>query len=250
MDFLQKFFIDGFEKGDFTYGTVHMFSVVFVLILIPLLIYKFQGKDSDYVYKKLRWLAINTLVVYFVRRGVDVYKGKPFFEAFWPFYLCNINTIFMSLFVALGIKKGQEFFIITGMLGAVLMFVVPVGVFNDRFVTISILDSVLSHYEIVVIPVVLLFSKAYVLDIKKSWQVFVGFAILLINVEFLQPILTGRHEDYLFIRGTLPFTIDGVPQIFIMLLSISFYVYLVYFIDYLFKRLDQQKQITKKEALK
>lgn len=233
MEFFKSFFIDGFLPGDYTYGFIHVFSIVLVLVLIPSLIFLFRGKDSDYVYGKLKYLAAVTLVIYFIRRGFDVYKGKDFLDAFWPFYICNLNTIFMSLFVILGIKKGQDFFIITGMLGAVLMFVVPIGVFNDKYLTITILDSVLSHYEIVLIPIVLLFTKAYRLNIKKSWQVFLGLFILLFNVEILQPILVDRQEDYLFIRGTLPFTIDGVPQLLIMLLSIAVYVYLIYFLDYL-----------------
>lgn len=245
MNFFSKFFIDGFQHGDYTYGFVHIFSITFVLVLIPYLIYIFKGKDSEYIYGKLKYLAIFTLVIYFVRRGIDVYKGKDFIDTFWPFYLCNVNTIFMSIFVALGIKKGQDFFMITGMLGAALMFVVPVGVFNDKYLTITILDSVLSHYEIVIIPVVLLATKAYKLDIKNSWQVILGLLILLFNVEILQPILTGRQVDYLFIRGTLPFTIEGVPQVFIMFISISFYVYLVYFVSHVLHNpaLNREKSI-------
>ena len=189
MEFLRNFFIDGFVQGDYTYGVVHVLSIVMVLVFIPLLVYRFKGKDSDYIYEKLKWFAIITLVIFVVRRGFDVYKGRDFLDTFWPFYLCNLNTIVISLAVIFKVKKGQEFFIITGMLGAVLMFVVPVGVFNDKYITITILDSVLSHYEIVIIPVVLLVTKAYVLDIKKSWQVFAGLFILLFNVEVLQPIL-------------------------------------------------------------
>jgi uncharacterized protein with PQ loop repeat len=241
MEIFRNFFIDGFVPGNYTYGFVHIFSIVLVLILIPTLIFLFKGKDSDYVYSKLRWIAIVTLAIYFLRRGIDVYKGKDVIEAFWPFYLCNVNTIFLSLFIALKIKKGQEFFIITGMLGAILMFVVPVGVFNDKYITIQILDSVLSHYEIVLLPIVLLFSGAYKLDIKKSWQVFLGLFILLFNVEVLQPILINRTEDFLFVRGTLPFTIDGVPQVFIMLFSIGVYIYLIYGIDYLIRRNKKEK---------
>jgi len=240
MGFLNSFFIDGFINGDFTYGFVHVTSVIIALIAIPVMVYLFKDKSSDYVYEKLRVFAIVTLVIYFIRRGLDVYNGKDFLDAFWPFYLCNVNTIFISIFIIFKIRKGQEFFIITGMLGAVLMFVTPTGVFNDKYLTIYILDSVLSHYFIVIIPLVLLFSGTYKLDIKKSWQVFLGLFILLFNVEILQPLLVNRQVDYLFIRGTLPFTIDGVPQLIIMLLSIAFYIYLVYGINYVIKKVSNK----------
>ena len=236
MDILRSFFIDGFVPGDYTYGLVHILSVVIGISIIPISIHLFKGKDSDYIYDKLKYIAIFTLVLYFVRRGVDVYKGKAFLKVFWPFYICNVNTIFLSLGIIFKIKKGQDFFIITGMLGAVLMFVTPVGVFNDKYLTLTILDSVFSHYEIVILPLILLFTKAYKLDIKRSWQVILGLLILLFNVEILQPILVNEQVDYLFIRGHLPFTIDGVPQVIIMFLTMVFYVYLVYYIDLLMKR--------------
>jgi hypothetical protein len=71
--------------------------------------------------------------------------------------------------------------------------------------------------------------------------VFLGLFILLFNVEVLQPILINRTEDFLFVRGTLPFTIDGVPQVFIMLFSIGVYIYLIYGIDYLIRRIKKEK---------
>jgi uncharacterized membrane protein YwaF len=232
MDILRGFFIDGFVPGDYTYGFVHIASIVIALVLIPVLSMYFENKDSDYVYGFLRYIAIFTLLVYVLRRAIDVYQGKPFLEAFWPFYLCNVNTVFLSIFVIFKVKKGQDFFMITSMLGAVLMFVVPDNVFNDQYLTLGILDSVLSHYEIVVLPLVLLISGAYVLDVRRSWQVLLGLLVLLFNVEVLQPLLTNRHVDYLFIRGDLPFTIDGVPQVIIMYLSITVYVYGVYGLFY------------------
>ena len=247
IEFINSFFIDGFVPGEYVYGTIHIFSIVFVLILIPFLIYIFKGKSSDEIYNRIRIIAIITLVVYFVRRGIDVYNGKSILEAYWPFYICNINTIFLSIFIIFKVKKGQDFFMITGILGAVLMFVVPDGVFNDKYLTIQILDSVLSHYEIVVLPIVLMATKAYKLDIRKSWQVFLGLFILLFNVEILQPILTDRNVDYLFIRGTLPFTIEGVPQLFIMLFTIGIYVYIIYGIHYL---LNNKELIKSKSYLK
>ncbi len=115
-----------------------------------------------------------------------------------------------------------------------MAFIIPQGIFNDQYVTLSILDSVLSHYEIVAIPIILLATKAYQLDIKKSWMVVVGLFIVAINVEFLQPLLIGKEIDYLFLDGNLPFQIPGVNQFFIMLGTAIAYIYLVYFLDYLY----------------
>ena len=123
---------------------------------------------------------------------------------------------------------------ITGMSGAVLAFIIPQGIFNDRYLTLSILDSVLSHYEIVAIPIILMATKAYELDIKKSYIVILGLLLVALNVEVLQPILINEQVDYLFLDGTLPFTIKGVNQFFIMFASALVYVYSIYFLNYLY----------------
>ncbi len=82
----------------------------------------------------------------------------------------------------------------------------------------------LSHYEIVAIPIILMATKAYELDIKKAYTVVFGLLIVALNVEILQPLLINRQVDYLFLDGTLPFTIEGVNQFFVMLFS-CIYIY-------------------------
>ena len=199
LEFIRRFAITGFEQGDFTYGTVHTLSIVILFVSLLITIIWLKGKDKEYINHKLKYLAIFTLSVYCIRRGVMVYQGDSFVKAFWPFYLCNVNTIFLSIYIIFNIQKGKDFFVITGLAGAVLMFVVPEGVFNDRYLTLKIFDSILSHYEIIFIPVVLMATKAYELELKNSWQVIVGLLIVTINVEFLQKILINEQVDYLFI---------------------------------------------------
>ena len=240
MEFLRKFLFDGFVHGDYTFGTVHIGSIVFLLVAIAFSIVHFKGKDSQYIHQRMKYVAIFTLCVYFLRRGVMIYEGTRVLKALWPFYLCNINTILLSIWIMFDIKKGKDFFIITGMFGAVLMFVVPDGIFTDKYLNLRILDSLLSHFTIIYIPIVLLSTRAYELNIKNAYQVLLGYALILINVEFIQRWMLDEHVDYLFIRGHLPFTIEGVPQVFIMLFFAILVMYLIYFINYLaLGKLDQ-----------
>jgi|LGOV01.1.fsa_nt_gb uncharacterized membrane protein YwaF len=234
LEFLRKFMIDGFERGDFTGGSVHVVSLVFSLISIIAIILLLRKKDSAYIHGKMRIIAYFTITIYLLRRGVKVYQGEGFIEAFWPFYLCNVNTVLLSIWIIFDIKRGKDFMIITGMSGAVLAFIIPQGIFNDRFLTLTILDSVLSHYEIVAIPIILMATKAYELDIKKVYTVVLGLLLVALNVEILQPLLINEQVDYLFLDGVLPFTIEGVNQFFIMFGSALVYVYFVYFLDYLY----------------
>ncbi len=233
MEFIRKFLIDGFVKGDYTFGFVHIGSIVLLIASIIVSIILLRGKDSKYVHNKMKYIASFTLVVYFVRRGVMIYEGTSVLKALWPFYLCNINTILLSFYILFGWKKGKDFFIITGMFGAALMFIVPDGVFTDKYLNLRILDSLLSHFTIIYIPVVLLSTRAYELNIKNAYQVLIGYALILFNVEIIQRWMIGENVDYLFIRGTLPFTIDGVPQVFIMIFCAVVAMYLVYFVNYL-----------------
>ena len=234
IDFLRKFMIDGFNPGDYTLGTVHQLSLYISLAFIVILVVLLRNKDALYVHNKMKIIAYVTIIVYIIRRIVRVYTGTGFIEAFWPFYLCNVNTILLSIYMIFDIKKGKDFIMITGISGAVLAFVIPYGIFNDQYLTLSILDSVLSHFEIVAIPIVLMATKAYELNVKRGVFVILGLLVLTVNVEFLQPLLINQQVDYLFLDGDLPFTIDGVNQFFIMLASAIVYVYFVYFLDYLY----------------
>jgi len=234
LEFLRKFMIDGFERGDFTSGSVHNASLAFSAISIIAIILLLRKKDSAYIHGKMKIIAYFTITIYLLRRGIRVYQGEGFIEAFWPFYICNVNTVLLSIWIIFDIKKGKDFMMITGMSGAVLAFIIPQGIFNDRYLTLSILDSVLSHYEIVAIPIILMATKAYELDIKKSYIVILGLLLVALNVEVLQPILINEQVDYLFLDGTLPFTIKGVNQFFIMFASALVYVYSIYFLNYLY----------------
>lgn len=226
--------IDGFVHGDYTMGYVHKMSLLLAATTIIFFIILLRGKDSEYIHKRMKLIAIVSIFVYILRRVVMVYEGDTILEAFWPFYLCNVNTVLLSIWILFDIKKGKDFMIITGISGAVLAFIIPDGIFVDKYLTLNILDSVLSHYEIVAIPLILMFTKAYELDIKKSGTVIIGLLLVAVNVEFLQPLLVNRHVDYLFLKGTLPFTVEGVNQFYIMLACAIVYVYTVYFLDYLY----------------
>ena len=243
MEFLRKFVFDGFVPGDFTFGAVHIGSIVFTIVSITISIIVLRRKEETVVKRVTKILAGITLFVYLVRHVVNGYTSGDYLYAMWPFYICNINTVFMCIWILFDIKFMKDFFIITGMYGAVLTFVVPDGIFTDQYLNLGILDSVLSHYTIVYIPLILLSTRVYELDIKRSWQVMLGYAIVVFNVEVVQGWLFDKNTDYLFLRGTLPFTIEGVPQFLIVAVFAIGVSYIIYFINYLAcGKLEQLKE--------
>lgn len=233
IEFIQQFMMTGFEPGEYAYGLVHIGSIALMVASIPILILYYQSKPKERIERDARILAWITILFYILRRGVDVYQGKPFMEAYWPFYLCNVNTVFLSIYLIFNIKKGRDFFLITGMSGAILMFIVPEGVFNDRFLTLQIFESLLSHYEIFIVPIVFLATKTHQLNLRTSWQSILGLLLILFNVEVLQELFTGKYVDYLFLNGPIDLRIFGIPQVYIMFLLALIYVYSIYFLNYL-----------------
>lgn len=169
-----------------------------------------------------------------MRRTIWFIDGENFFKAYWPFYLCNINTIFFCLYQIFGWKKGKDLFLVTGLIGGLFTFLMPNGIFNDKYITYAVIDSVLSHYVIVVLPLVLLITKAHILYFKKLLGVFIGLIIVAINTEFLQDLIVKTENDYLFFRSDMPFTIPGIPQFFIIASLAILLVLLVYSLDYLY----------------
>jgi len=214
--FLKKFLFEGFVPGDFTGGTIHTISLVLLIascIVFPAFLI---GKGEKKVHRWMKGIALSMLVVYFARRGIDIIRGANWIERLWPFYLCNVNTVFIGLCVLFDWKRGREFLFVTGLIGGLFTFAIPQGIYSDRFLTLAVLDSIYSHYGIIVIPVVYFATGTMNLRFSNIWKVFAGMLLALFNVEVLQRLLLTEYHDYLFLHSDLPFTIPGVPQFFIL----------------------------------
>jgi uncharacterized membrane protein YwaF len=242
--FLKKFFLDGFYPGDYTGGTIHDITIILLIascIIFPIVLYK---KDKKTVYQWMRVISIAMLIVYFLRRIINIFNGSFFIQELWPFYLCNVNTIFLGLAIIFNWKWGKDFFITTGLIGGLFTFIMPQGQFTDLYPTFPIIDSVLSHYGIVVIPLVLLLTKTHVLEFKNIWKPFVGLLIVLFNVEVIQRLVLDTYHDFLFINSTLPFTIPGVPQFFIISALAIVLISLLYVFSAAFVKLTNRLEKT------
>ncbi len=178
----------------------------------------------------MKIIAGNGLAIYILRRALELDGSKSILEAYRPFYLCNINTIFLSVTILFD----RDFFLVTGLLGGLFTFIIPNGIFTDRYLTFPTLDSIFSHYVIVVIPMVLFITRTHKLYMKNIYQVFIGLLITMFNVEVLQGLLFNTHHDYLFFRSTMPYTIPGVPQLFVISTLAIVLVTLIYVLDYFY----------------
>ena len=156
MDFISKFFKEGFEHGDYSYGLTHLLSIFFVIASIVLFCYCFRNKSEKYILGKMKIIAFVCLPIYFLRRIIGYDGSTSLIEHFWPFYLCNLNTIFLSLSIIFN-ETGQDFFVVTCLIGD-FHFLIPDGIHRQ----ISPFFGPGQHhqaYVIVVIPAVLLLTR-------------------------------------------------------------------------------------------
>src|SRR5690554_7684485 len=173
IEFIEKFLYKGFVDGEYNYELVHILSLIFLLISIVYLSLRYKDKHAK-LDKLLKVMSIVILFIYLFRRLINVFLGTNVFEAYWQFYLCNVNTIFLCLYQIFGWKKGKDFFLVTGLIGGLFTFFMPNGMFDDKYITLQALDSVLSHYVIFVVPLVLFFTKSHILQLKNMYQVYIG----------------------------------------------------------------------------
>jgi hypothetical protein len=100
------------------------------------------------------------------------------------------------------------------------------------------------------VPIVFMATKSHVLEYRKSWQSLLGFGLILINVELLQEPLTGRHVDYLFLRGPIDLTWFGLPQVIVMLALAILYVYTIISLNqFLIGRFSLSRDVTPEPSI-
>lgn len=241
LDFIRKFFLEGFVYGNYDYGLVHILGILVTLAAAILLPIYFKNKDEKVFWRFARTLAALTLIVYFSRRILDFslsgnFTSKNFFRTFWLFYLCNVNTVVMSLMILFKAKKGYEYVMITGFIGGVITFLIPDGIFTDQFLTFPIFDSMFSHFILVVMPPIFIVKKLWRPSFERVNQVIFGMLLVVFNVEVIQRIFFGKdYVDYLFFHGDIPFVIPGHPELQFLVIAVSFLLVLglIYFINYL-----------------
>ncbi len=236
MDFFKKFFITGFEIGDYTYGFVHITFLVLMLISLFIVPFLLHRKSSGTINRIVKILGIIMLSIYFTRRLIQVFKGGNIISSLYPFYLCNVCTILVGLCAIFKWKHIREFAFVAGIIGGIVTFAFPQGIFTDRYINFNVLDSVTSHWGIILIPIIMWTTGECKLEFKNIWKVFVGTVIVFINVQFLQYPLVGTRFDYLFLGDNMPLQIPGIPTFLIMPILFPIVVLLIYSIAHLINK--------------
>lgn len=205
----------GGVPGDFAYGTTHLVSVI-VLTVITLIVSIIGFKMGKAVQRRIIVTAAVFSIIFevfwrivYCRRGVALID-------LYPFYPCNLAGIIVPLIAFSKNKILKELFYVFAFVGGVITFVMPVDIFTNAYLNFPILKSILQHAGIIFIPVFEYATGNFKPQLKYFWLSIVGIFIHLFNSEYLPPLLGKTGGDFIFLRSGLPFTIPGVPQIFIL----------------------------------
>lgn len=116
---------------------------------------------------------------------------------------------------------------ITGFIGGVVTFLIPDGIYTDKYLTFSIFDSIISHYILIVVPAIFIVKDMWRANFSRVNEVVLGMLLVIMNVEIVQRLLLGgNYTDYLFFHGDIPFAIPGRPDLQFIVISVLFLVVL------------------------
>lgn len=201
----------GGVSGDFSFGTVHLLSVLFVIICsVGLTLWGMKSSDKA---RRNILITIASLAISFevFWRIVYAFKGVGF-SGLYPFYPCNVAGVIVPLIAFSKNDKLKRLFYVFAFIGGILTFAIPDGIFNNKYLTFGILKSILQHWAIIVIPVYEYFTKTFKPKFIHFHYTLIGMTIHLLNSEFLPKLINGQEgTDYMFLRSGLPFVLPGVP---------------------------------------
>lgn len=205
----------GGVPGDFSYGAIHIGSIlIFLFVLIAV---TFAGiKMSKNSQRKIVITAAVFSLVFEVFWRIIFFINKAEWPDLFPFYPCNIAGLLVPIIALTKNKTLKEMFYVFAFIGGIITFVYPQGVFTNQLLNFPILKSVLQHTAIIFIPVFEYATGNFKPKLKNYYLAIIGLFVHLFNSEYLPKLMGLKNTDYIFLHSGLPFTIEGVNQIFIL----------------------------------
>ena len=218
MDTFYKWLIgDMGTPGDYMYQAIHLYSLlavaaVTVLCIVLQLCLRRQPRHKDTLLKVVCVIHIAFEIGW---RLIYLFVKKSSWVDLWPCYPCNLGGILIPLIGLLNWKTGKKLFYLFGLVGAVLTFAMPDGIFSTDVFVFPLLKSVMQHTGILLIPILEYISGSYRPSLRDYGWIVAGCSIHVLNCEGIVRLM-GLTGDYIFFRSGLPFVIPGVPQFITM----------------------------------
>lgn len=199
--------------GEYQYQSIHLITTALVVLATAAVCVLGAGNrlSSTGKTKLLRgicWFQLGFEVLW--RLLYVTVKGDGIL-CWWPLYPCNLGGILIPLIGLSGWKTGKKMFYLFGFVGGVLTFALPEGIYVRDVLVFPIVKSILQHTGLLLIPALEYVIGSHRPRLKDMGYVVAGLCVHLVNCEGIDRLL-GFTGDYMFLRGTIPFVIPGVPQ--------------------------------------
>lgn len=200
-------------EGEYMYQPIHLYSLaaVFLAVIVAAVFCFCNRKDSARCRKLLVCISVFQLAFEILWRLIYLFIKGDSILCWWPLYPCNLGGILLPVIALIGSRRGKQLFYLFGIVGGVLTFAMPEGIFCRDILVFPILKSILQHTGLLLIPLIEYISGSYRPSLKDYGWVIGGCFIHLVNCEGIDRLL-GFTGDYMFFRSGLPFVIPGVPQ--------------------------------------
>ena len=214
MQSLYKWIIgDMGTPGEYAYQAIHLYTLV--AVFGALVLAGWLGKTSRLKERHKEWILLGLALFHLCFEVVwrllfVLVKGEPI-SCWWPAYPCNLGGILVPLAALLKSRKMKRLFYMFGFLASIMSFLLPDGIYVREVLTFPILKSILQHTGLLLIPMFELTSGTWHPNYRDFPWVLGGSCVHILNCEVIDRFF-GFTGDYLFLRGTLPFVIPGVPQ--------------------------------------
>ncbi len=199
--------------GEYQYQSIHLLSALAVLAAVAAVIWLGRSKqlDSSAKGRLLRGICWFQLGFELAWRIVYVTVKGDSIACWWPLYPCNLGGILVPIFALMGCKRGKDMFYLFGLLGGIITFAMPEGIFTSDVLSFPILKSILQHTGLLLIPSLEMAWGTWRPSIKTLGWAVLGCLVHLVNCEGITRLL-GFTGDYMYFRSGLPFVIPGVAQ--------------------------------------
>lgn len=225
-DFLIRFFDNDMETPDAgVYSLTHLLWVVIIIltIIVSIRMLKNHPKGQTIFIKTV---SIVMLVTTLLGKLAYFYETRnPWY--FYPSQLCSLNAILLPIVLLLDLKWAKEFSFATSLLGAMVTLAYPTRLFIGDHVTMRLIDGVLVHALLVILPLFCILTKRFTPNPKKAYQVGLGILIATGGAAIVNSI---NGTNFMYLREnplpiSLPFS-HLYLYVAVIILTVSLYYFL------------------------
>ena len=193
------------------YGTVHLLTVIGMLLLVAVLFWKRSAvkklANNQRFIKRFIWVYIGIEVFFWALQWI--YRIEPLYERF-PLHLCGSLSVLMPILILLNRDDLLRFFSYWSICAGFISFANPGFVFEDIW-SFGFIHYLLRHYFLFVVPIFLQIGREYTHS-YRNFLVSAGTLIGYAGLIFLLDWATGAN--YMHLGQHNPLEIPFLPASF------------------------------------